>query len=246
MLFVEGEELVGAKQNRILNTSILVAAHTKLKIPVSCVEQGRWGYRSRHFGSSGSHSPSKVRYALRKGVSDSLKTGGGHRSNQGDVWAKVSGTHAEHGTHSDTGAMSDAFAQKQKEIDDVREKLGYVENATGVAVTRREGARHRRFRLSLDLREGLGSVAHRVRPRCPGAEQGREVSRQGPGRAAALSSQRLAVEPGRDGWRGNGVPNRGRAGSRLGTDVRPTEEDFAESPPGFRSRRPSASASRAP
>ena len=61
VLFLEGEELVGAKQNRILNTSVLVAAHTKIKIPVSCVEQGRWGYKSHHFGSSGSHSPSKLR-----------------------------------------------------------------------------------------------------------------------------------------------------------------------------------------
>ena len=41
VLFLEGEELVGAKQNRILNTSVLVAAHTKSKIPMSCVEAGR-------------------------------------------------------------------------------------------------------------------------------------------------------------------------------------------------------------
>src|SRR3990172_1167308 len=65
VLFIEGEELVGAKQNRILSTSVLVAAKTKTKIPVSCVEQGRWGYKSKFFGSSGSHSPSKLRYALK-------------------------------------------------------------------------------------------------------------------------------------------------------------------------------------
>ena len=47
VLFLEGEELVGAKQNRVLNTSVLVAAGSKLKIPVSSVEQGRWRYRSR-------------------------------------------------------------------------------------------------------------------------------------------------------------------------------------------------------
>ena len=46
VLFLEGEELVGAKQNRILNTSVLIAAHTKSKIPVSCVEAGRWGYKT--------------------------------------------------------------------------------------------------------------------------------------------------------------------------------------------------------
>ena len=71
VLFIEGEELVGAKQNRILNTSILVAAKSKTKIPVSCVERGRWGYKSKFFGSSGSHSPSKLRYALKASVTQS-------------------------------------------------------------------------------------------------------------------------------------------------------------------------------
>ncbi len=65
VLFIEGEELIGAKQNRILNTSILIAAKSKARIPVSCVEQGRWGYKSKFFGSSGSHSPSKLRYAMK-------------------------------------------------------------------------------------------------------------------------------------------------------------------------------------
>lgn len=49
---LDGEELVGAKQNRILNLSILVPGQTSLEIPVSCVEQSRWSrlYRSRLAG----------------------------------------------------------------------------------------------------------------------------------------------------------------------------------------------------
>ena len=37
VLLVDGEELIGAKQNRILNLTILAPAHRKLNIPVSCV-----------------------------------------------------------------------------------------------------------------------------------------------------------------------------------------------------------------
>jgi len=54
VLLHDGEELVGARQNRILNVSVLVEAKTAVTIPVSCVEQGRWRDVSMAF-SSGSH-----------------------------------------------------------------------------------------------------------------------------------------------------------------------------------------------
>jgi hypothetical protein len=38
VLILDGEELVGAKQNRIVNTTILVAIGAEIVIPVSCVE----------------------------------------------------------------------------------------------------------------------------------------------------------------------------------------------------------------
>jgi hypothetical protein len=44
VLLYEGEELVGAKQNRILARTILVDARSALEIPVACVEQGRWSF----------------------------------------------------------------------------------------------------------------------------------------------------------------------------------------------------------
>ena len=134
VLFIEGEELIGAKQNRVLNTSVLVPAHTKTKIPVSCVEQGRWRYKSRYFGSSGSHSPSKLRRVLKASVSRSMKEKRGHTSDQGEVWKEVASLHACHGVASGTAAMSDAFDTYQDRITSYRDKLKYVNRATGMAV----------------------------------------------------------------------------------------------------------------
>ena len=39
VLLVDGDELIGAKQNRVLNLSILVAGGKRLTIPVSCVDR---------------------------------------------------------------------------------------------------------------------------------------------------------------------------------------------------------------
>jgi hypothetical protein len=134
VLFLEGEELRGAKQNRVLNTSVLVAARSKTTIPVSCVEQGRWRYRSRHFAPSGSHSSSKLRRHLKESVSRSLQAGQGHASDQGAVWEEVGRQMASLGSTSETRAMADTYEAYGEKLAEFRERLRYVEGATGVAV----------------------------------------------------------------------------------------------------------------
>ena len=42
VVLVGGEQVIGGLQNRVLNTTILVAAHVTQPIPVTCVEAGRW------------------------------------------------------------------------------------------------------------------------------------------------------------------------------------------------------------
>ena len=134
VLFLEGEELVGAKQNRILNTSLLVAANSQTKIPVSCVEQGRWHYKSRSFGSSGFSSPSALRYALKSSVARNVKMNLGHTSDQRAVWEHVAMLSASHGVVSDTAAMNDAFEAHRAKIAAYQQELKYVDGATGVVV----------------------------------------------------------------------------------------------------------------
>jgi hypothetical protein len=134
VLFIEGEELVGAKQNRILNTSILVAAKSKTKIPVSCVERGRWRYDAPIFELSGSHSPASVRYELKGSVMHSIKHHGTRHSDQGAVWEAVGAMNMYCDAHSETDAMSAAFEVHKQELAEFREHLKYAEGATGLAV----------------------------------------------------------------------------------------------------------------
>ena len=47
VLILDGEQLVGARQNRTTGRTILVAAASETRIPVSCMEQGRWHAVSR-------------------------------------------------------------------------------------------------------------------------------------------------------------------------------------------------------
>ena len=134
VLFLEGEELRGAKQNRVLNTSVLVAARAKTTIPVSCVEQGRWRYTSRSFGHGGSHSSPKLRHVLKKSVSDSALGGQGHGSDQGAVWKEVSRQMGSLGAESATGAMSDTYEAYRGRLAEFAGRLQYPEGATGLAV----------------------------------------------------------------------------------------------------------------
>jgi hypothetical protein len=134
VLFLEGEELRGAKQNRVLNTSVLVAAHSATPIPVSCVEQGRWRYRSRHFISGGSHSSAKLRHILKKSAFLSMKAGRGYASDQMQVWTEVSRQMGSLGSSSETAAMADTYESHKERLAEFRQRLQYVEGATGVAV----------------------------------------------------------------------------------------------------------------
>jgi hypothetical protein len=134
VLFLEGEELRGAKQNRVLNTSVLVAAHSRTPIPVSCVEQGRWRYRTKHFAPGGTHSSSKLRHILKSSSYRSMKAGHGYKSDQSEVWNEVSRQMDSLGSSSETAAMADTFESYQGRLAEYRESLKYVAGATGVAV----------------------------------------------------------------------------------------------------------------
>ncbi len=117
VLLVDGEELVGAKQNRILNISLLIGGNRKVKIPVSCVEQGRWSYHSREFGSAGRGLFAKARAAKAADVSVAMLRTGERRSDQGRVWDHIAAKMSALACESPTAAMADVYEQRQSKLD---------------------------------------------------------------------------------------------------------------------------------
>ncbi len=117
VLLLDGEELVGAKQNRVLNTTILLKEKSETVIPVSCTEQGRWSYVSDKFHDSGTVMSPKLRATKAQTVASSLETSREYRSDQGTVWDTIHKMSAEADVRSQTGAMKDVFEAKKKDLD---------------------------------------------------------------------------------------------------------------------------------
>ncbi len=134
LLFLEGQELRGAKQNRVLNTSVFVAAKSRTLIPVSCVEQGRWRHVSKTFNSSDFHSSPKLRSVLKGSVSRASRAGSGHASDQGAVWNEVSRQMSSLGAESATMAMADTMSANKPRTDKAVAEVNYPEGAAGLVV----------------------------------------------------------------------------------------------------------------
>jgi len=131
VLLVDGEELVGAKQNRVLNLTILVPALSTTPIPVSCVESGRWHHRSRGFASSPRAQFAEGRAARAKQVTDSLMDAGHRRSDQGAVWSLIAEKSARLRASSDTGAMSAIFERVGASLDEFVAAFPPIEHQVG-------------------------------------------------------------------------------------------------------------------
>ena len=134
VLIIDGEELEGAKQNRALNTSVLIRSGEKTTIPVSCTERGRWDYRTRSFYDSDVILSHKIRKKKMQSVSKSLKSMGEFASAQGEVWEEIDELHSDLNTHSSTSAMKDAYTARSSEIGEYAQAFKLVDGQVGVLV----------------------------------------------------------------------------------------------------------------
>jgi hypothetical protein len=131
VLLIEGETLVGAKQNRTLNVSVLCAPGTSTTIPVSCVEAGRWGTPKAGRVSS-RHAPNRLRGRKSASVVSAMGHGRGRVSNQAQVWSDVDGYAMRVGASSATHALEDVYVSAEQEARALLSDTHPVEGQRGV------------------------------------------------------------------------------------------------------------------
>jgi hypothetical protein len=128
VFLLDGEELVGAKQNRVLNLSIMLAPKSKTEIPVSCVEAGRWRAESDSFRTEQRVQFARGRARKIEQVSRSLRMRGEAMSDQIAIWNEISEKSARMDVQSPTGAMAALFESRN---DDFRNYLDAIPTFDG-------------------------------------------------------------------------------------------------------------------
>ena len=116
IFLLDGEELVGAKQNRVLNLSIMLAPKSKTEIPVSCVEAGRWRTESHAFRTAQRVQFARGRAQKMEQVSRSLSLNGEALSDQTAVWDAISEKSARMSVASPTGAVAALFESHRDDL----------------------------------------------------------------------------------------------------------------------------------
>ena len=134
VLILDGEELMGAKQNRIVNTTILLKEKFETIIPVSCVEQGRWSYTSKHFKDSDRIASYQLRNVKMASVKKSVENLGKYSSDQGAVWDEVHKLQNKTNIHSPTSAMGDVYEAKSNDLENYIKAFELVEGQKGLLV----------------------------------------------------------------------------------------------------------------
>ena len=125
-----GEMITGAKQDRMLNQDVLLPPKSGwVRVPVYCVEHGRWVSVSSEFKSGELLVPNAVRSKAKI-----------HES-QAEVWDEIAASQDMLGIASGTGAVRANYENKaiEKKVSEYVEKFGKMPNLSnstiGVVVT---------------------------------------------------------------------------------------------------------------
>ena len=128
LFIMDGEELIGAKQNRIVNSSFIIKPLHTSEIPVSCVEQNRWSYNSRNFSASDNIIFNKGRKEKFQDIHERAD----YQTNQGRVWENIHEKMNNLNSHNATSSMNNVYKDKEKSLKDYVSRFQAQINDIGI------------------------------------------------------------------------------------------------------------------
>lgn len=105
LYIMSGEILQGGKQDRVVKNDMLIPPHSgRVKLPVYCVEHGRWS--TKDDDGDGDHDPKKGKFGEYYSMANKHLSNAIHNKGQHGVWDEVSKINDKNGVDSDTHAYT--------------------------------------------------------------------------------------------------------------------------------------------
>lgn len=117
VMLYEGEELVGAQQNRVIDVTTLIEPGSEISVAVTCIEAGRWD-GSRHgelFNRANRTADADLRGKKKRAMMEQAARGLEARPSQGEVWEEVDSRQADFAVSSPTDSLSEVFERREDE-----------------------------------------------------------------------------------------------------------------------------------
>ena len=133
VFFLDGDILAGAKQDRVVNTSMVLPPNSTTPIPVSCLEHGRWSRAYADFSKSPHAAPSFLRAKKAAAVSHTAQSAKHFMGYQAEVWDDVATYHRQFRHLSRTGNLNDLYGTFGKDLQASAKYFGRNKDANGLA-----------------------------------------------------------------------------------------------------------------
>lgn len=126
LILIDGEEILGANQNRIVNSTLLIGSKTSQPISVSCTEHGRWAYKSEF-----QQSEYIANFNTRRAKETATRN---HGNFQKAVWDSIECLETDNSFKSPTSAMSESYDNLKNSHNEFLKAFEIVEGQCGVLV----------------------------------------------------------------------------------------------------------------
>lgn len=126
LILIDGDEILGAKQNRIVNNTTLVSPKSSIGLSVSCVEEGRWSYKESFRASP------NIANSITRGVKANAQFE--NRQAQKEVWQSINELEMRTAYRSNTHAMSESYERQKNYHEKYLKKFERIKGQCGAMV----------------------------------------------------------------------------------------------------------------